>query len=176
MRNVNWKFAAWAFAVIVAISGGVYASVGMRSGDNGVPPPTGFDGCFTSCGGEIPWPFQVSNQAVELSDGERYLLMGRVEIINDRPFFVVDLVKHPWLNTAKRRDNPRYVLEGAVEYWKAYAGKRIRLVSMAEWQTVQDVSNLHGYRVEVTLQSLADPAIIADTGVTQPEPVPPVQN
>ena len=162
MKKMNWKFAAWAFAAVAAVSGGVYASSGWRSLDDGGAASTGtFEGCYSSCGGEIPWPFQVSNQAVELSDGEKYLLMGTVEIRNSRAYFIVDLVKHPWLATAKRRENPAYLLEGSTDYWKAYEGKRIRLVSTATWATSQDVGT-RAYAVTVSLQSLADPAVVAE--------------
>jgi hypothetical protein len=98
---------------------------------------------------------------VELSDGERYLLLGKVVIDGGRAYFEVDLTKHAWLATTKRKQNPRYVLEGSVDYWAAYSGKRIRLVSTAQWAVVQDVTN-HDLKVEVVLQSLADPAITAD--------------
>jgi len=169
MRKVNWKFVVLAFAAVVAVSGGVYAGSswlingGASAGDAAgpvYPPASTADGCYSTCGGEIPWPFQVSNQAVELSDGERYLLIGSVEIISGRPLFSVDLAKHPWLATAKRRENPRYILEGPTEYWKAFEGKRLRLVCTAIWNAVQD-TDTHRYRMEVMLQSLADPAILA---------------
>ena len=170
MRKLNWNFALWAFAAVAAVSGGVYASTSWRSLDDGGAPTAGpFEGCYSSCGGEIQWPFQVSNQAVELSDGEKYLLMGTVEIRNNRAFFVVDLVKHPWLATAKRRDNPSYVLRGATDYWNGYEGKRIRLTSTAEWTVVQDLENRE-LRMEVILSSLADPAVVADKNEKNPAP------
>ncbi len=176
MKKVNWKFAAWAFAAVAAISGGVYASGGWHALDDGgaatgTRPSGPFEGCYSSCGGEIPWPFQVSNQAVELSDGEKYLLMGTVEILHGRAFFVVDLVKHPWLATAKRRENPRYMLQGATDYWKGYEGKRIRLVSTAAWSMSQDVATRE-YTLAISLHSLADPAIVAEKADNVTEPTP----
>lgn len=130
-----------------------------------------FDGCYSSCGGEIPWPFQVSNQAVELSDGEKYLLIGTVEIRANRAFFVVDLVRHPWLSTAKRREYPGYILQGTTDYWKAYEGKRIRLVSTANWSVVQDTVT-HDFKMEVMLASLADPAVVAEKNEKGPSSEP----
>ena len=55
------------------------------------------DGCFSTCGGEIPWPFQTANQVAELADGERYVLMGRVILHSAEARFDVDLAHHTWL-------------------------------------------------------------------------------
>jgi hypothetical protein len=166
LKSLKISWVLGVFALLVGVSSAVYA---LQD-----PPATGSpvrqgEGCYSTCGGEIPWPFQVSNQAVELSDGERYLLLGKVVIQNNRAYFEVDLVKHAWLSTARRRQNPLYVLEGDTKYWSAYEGKRIRLVSTAQWAVVQDAGS-HEFKVEVVLSSLADPAVTAD-----PPPAPNAQ-
>lgn len=94
---------------------------------------------YAGGGGGIPTPFEAANQKAELADGEVYLLIGRVEIypvlVNGaekyRPFFMVDLDKHPWLANEKRRLNPTYVLQGSVNYWKQFRGMRIKLPCVA---------------------------------------------
>jgi len=154
--RINWVVAL--FALLAGASSVVY---GLQDPPPASTPARSGEGCYSTCGGEVPWPFQVSNQAVELSEGERYLLLGKVVIQNNRAYFEVDLIKHAWLSTAKRRQNPRYALEGDTKYWAAYEGKRIRLVSTAQWVVVQDTAS-HEFRVEVTLSSLTDPAVTSD--------------
>jgi hypothetical protein len=113
------------------------------------------DGCFSTCGGEIPWPFQTSNQVVELADGERYVLMGEVVYLRGIPYLIVDLDAHPWLATARRRQDPSYPLMGSGAYWKQYVGRRIQLRAVARWVVSA------GGEVSVLLESLTDPAVVS---------------
>lgn len=149
--NLIWIAAAGLAALDPALAsqGPPPASVGNQ--------PVG--GCYSTCGGDVPWPLEVSNQQVELADGARYLLIGTVEMNAGRAYFIVDLAKQPWLSNPRRRQNPRYPLSGNVEYWEAYAGKRVRIAGMAQWSVVREV-DARQYRVDVVLRSLADPAVL----------------
>jgi hypothetical protein len=119
------------------------------------------DNCFSTCGGEIPWPFQASNQVVELANEERYVLMGSIEFRDGFPRFVVDLEEHPWLATAQRKLDPSYRLLGTLEYWKRFESKRIQLRAVARWLPVSTPGNA---LVEVALDSLVEPAVVSSSG------------
>ena len=80
-------------------------------------------------GGELPSPFDTANRRVELAEGEAYLLVGRVVMMEGAafgddsgvvPYFRVDLTDQPWLATEKRVSQPYYRLEGSVEDWNRY--------------------------------------------------------
>ncbi|NDD91734.1 hypothetical protein EBZ37_06590 [bacterium] len=133
----------------VLVCGGAYADIPTAPDEN----------CFSTCGGEIPWPFQLSNQTVELADGDKYVLMGRVVIKNGSPRFVVDLERHPWLANSQRKVDSSYPLVGSVEYWKRYEDKLLQLRAQARW--VPNTSGQAPY-VDVTLSSLADPAVMRE--------------
>ena len=122
-------------------------------------PAADQDGCFATCGGEIPWPFQTSNQVVELADGERYVLMGEVVFSRGVPTFMVDLQTHPWLATARRRQDPSYRLSGSGSYWKQYVGQRVQLRVVARWMVSSDAE------VTILLESLTDPAVVLTNSV-----------
>ncbi len=117
----------------------------------------GDDTCFSTCGGEIPWPFSASNQVVELSNGDRYVLMGWVNFRNGNPRFAVDLEEHPWLANSRRKLDPSYSLLGAPSYWRAYEGQKIQLRAVAKVVTAEDQGRIV---LEITLQSLTDPAVV----------------
>lgn len=119
------------------------------------------ENCFSTCGGEIPWPFQASNQVVELANDERYVLMGFIEFRDGLPRFVVDLEEHPWLATAQRKVDPSYRLLGTLEYWKRFEFKRIQVRAIARWLPV---SNSGSSIVEVALDSLTEPAVVSSSG------------
>jgi len=170
MKKSKFAWIAAGFLALATVSAGVQASIRRE------PPPQSqqpqqpqqpMDGCYSNCGGEVPWPFEVSNQLVELSDGERYLLIGTVEMIAGRPYFAVDLSKHSWLGNQARRQNPRYPLSGNTEYWLRFMGKRIRLVGMARWVVVREIESRQ-FRVEVTLSSLAVPAVLSSSPSSPP--------
>jgi hypothetical protein len=165
MSKMNVKWSVGILVLMALVAGGLQARAQIAEGEQSVcsfgqNPASGADaeGGYSTCGGEIPWPFQVSNQAVELADGERYLLMGSVEVTDGKAYFLVDLQKHAWLAGSRRKANPRYPLKGDETYWLQYAGKRVRLVAMAKWIVFRDPA-MRGYRVDVILQSLADPAV-----------------
>ena len=115
------------------------------------------DGCFSTCGGEIPWPFQTANQVVELADGERYVLMGRVLLIGSEPHFVVDLNQHPWLANSRRRADSSYPLAGTASYWRRYNGRRVQLRAVARWLYIESVGS-----TDILLESLSDPAVVSE--------------
>jgi hypothetical protein len=165
MNQLKLKWALGMFLAAAAVSGAVYGWDDVEQFQGPQNPTSGASAGegFSTCGGEIPWPFQVSNQAVELADGERYLLMGEIEVVEDKAFFIVDLERHAWLNGARRKANPRYPLKGNATDWSKYAGKRVRLVAMAKWIVFRDPA-MRGYRVDVILQSLADPAVATRPG------------
>ncbi len=116
------------------------------------------ESCFSTCGGEIPWPFQSSNQVVELADGERYVLMGQITLVRGEPRLVVDLGAHPWLANARRKYDSSYPLLGLVQYWKKYTGKTVQLRAVARWM----VSSIGD--VEIMLDSQSDPAVVSGAG------------
>jgi hypothetical protein len=115
---------------------------------------SGDGSCFSTCGGEIPWPFQTANQVAELADGERYVLMGMVSVVRGDPSLIVDLEAHPWLANSRRRSGEGYPLLGMSQYWKKYAGKKIQLRATAYW-TASDEG-----RITVMLESQSDPAVV----------------
>ena len=89
--------------------------------------------------GTVPTPFDLMNRRAELADGEYYLLSGSVTFaaswgvngLESRPYFEVDLKEQSWLASEKRKKNPYYPLEGPLDYWKGFAGKRLRLPCQA---------------------------------------------
>jgi hypothetical protein len=83
-------------------------------------------------GGDVPIPYSLTNQRVELADGEVYTLDGMVVFSGGRPYFEVDLSEHPWLANAKRRGSPLYPVTGSASSWKRYEGMRVRLQAMAK--------------------------------------------
>ena len=162
MNPLKLKWALGMFLAVATVSGGVYGWDDMEEIQGPATGANAGEG-FSTCGGEIPWPFQVSNQAVELADGERYLLMGQIDVVDEKAYFVVDLERHAWLKGARRKANPRYPLKGESINWSKYAGKRVRLVAMAKWIVYRDPA-MRGYRVDVILQSLAEPAVASRPG------------
>lgn len=82
-------------------------------------------------GGEIPHPFERVNQKVELADGEKYLLFGKVEFINGRPFLHVNLDLLPWLATHNRMTFPYYALSGSADYWHQFIATDMRITAIA---------------------------------------------
>lgn len=139
------------------IAVGLMAVCGLAVASQDPPQPVG--GGYSTCGGDVPWPLELSNQQVELADGARYLLIGTVEINAGRAYFLVDLAKQAWLSNPKRRQNPRYPLLGNVEYWEAYSGKRVRIAGIAQWNVLREIGTRQ-HKVEVFLRSLADPAVL----------------
>jgi hypothetical protein len=117
---------------------------------------SGDESCFSTCGGEIPWPFQTANQVAELADGERYVLLGVVSSLRGEPSLVVDLEAHPWLANSRRRDGEGYPLLGTSQYWKKYVGKKIQLRAIARWSSSDEG------QVLITLESQSDPAVVAN--------------
>jgi hypothetical protein len=123
--------------------------------------------CFSTCGGEIPWPFQVANQVAELAHGERYVLLGRVEFRAGMPTFVVDLREHAWLSNGRRRQDPAYPLLGSIAYWKKYDERIVQLRAEARWAgTGREGADA----VEVYLQSQSDPAVLSTLKKYQSRP------
>lgn len=98
---------------------------------------------------------------VELANNEKYVLMGQIEFRNDLPRFVVDLEAHPWLGTAQRRIDSSYRLLGSVDYWKRFESRKIQLRAIARWLPSETNS---ASIVEVALESLADPAVVNNSG------------
>ncbi|MGZ3708222.1 MAG: hypothetical protein ACXWPM_05310, partial [Bdellovibrionota bacterium] len=80
---------------------------------------------------EIPTPATAFNQKVELADGEFYMLYGNVRLIEEVPYFEVDLTSHPWLASTGRQSNPLYPLEGKASQWRRYENVRVRLSCVA---------------------------------------------
>jgi len=115
----------------------------------------GDESCFSTCGGEIPWPFQTANQVAELADGERYVLMGVVATVRGEPSLVVDLEAHPWLANSRRRFGEGYPLLGLSQYWKKYAGKKIQIRAIAHWSSSDEGV------VTIMLESQSDPAVVS---------------
>lgn len=103
------------------------------------------EGCvgLKAGGGDVPVPFGM-NSRVELADGELYMLLGRVRILPrtagsraPRVYFEVDLQSHSWLDSKKRRMNPRYPIEGTPEQWQQYDGQRVKLSCRAIGRILQ---------------------------------------
>jgi hypothetical protein len=82
-------------------------------------------------GHDVPTPFQIYNQTVELADRVSYLLYGKVVFAADLPFFEVDLSAHRWLANPQRRDLPLYPLEGLAAYWRRFENAHVRLSVVA---------------------------------------------
>jgi hypothetical protein len=83
----------------------------------------------TATGGEVPIPFEDSNQRVELADGEIYTLIGRVRFQLDTPYLEVDLGQHPWLANSKRKLSPVYPIDVSPSLpvdWKVLEGKLVK--------------------------------------------------
>lgn len=103
------------------------------------------DGCvgLRAGGGDVPVPFGM-NSRVELADGELYMLLGRVRILPrtagsraPRVYFEVDLHSHSWLDSKKRRMNPRYPIDGTPEQWQQYDGQRVKFSCRAIGRILQ---------------------------------------
>ncbi|MDR3606493.1 MAG: hypothetical protein P4M08_03830 [Oligoflexia bacterium] len=95
-----------------------------------------------SGGGEIPTPFTLSNQHVELADGEQYELIGQVvsgaRLSDSLPYdaaqawFQPDFNAQPWLASQARLANPGYPMENAPwSSWTIYSQKAVRLTVVA---------------------------------------------
>ncbi len=61
--------------------------------------------------GDVPTPF-ISNEKVELADGENYTLIGKFIVRDGNLWFQVDLDAHPWLANQKRKEFPFYRVIG----------------------------------------------------------------
>jgi hypothetical protein len=148
---------------------GVQAQMRSESWDGELAGHESEGGCYSTCGGDVPWPFELSNQTAELADGERYLLFGRVEIQGGQAYFVVDLARHPWLASAKRKRNPKYqLISGDLAYWQTYLGRSLRVAARARWQIIESLKGASKtHKIEVMLESFADPAVLRG-GSTQP--------
>jgi hypothetical protein len=95
--------------------------------------PIGIDGG----GGEMPTPFQILNQRVELADGEFYILEGQVVSLQlngvDTPYLAIDLQEQSWLANNYRQNFPYYQLEGTWDYWNQFKGKTVKLSCRARY-------------------------------------------
>lgn len=144
-------------AVILGLSGALFFGI-SKSDARELPSVHQAKSCGAfGGGGELPSPFDTANHRVELADGEAYLLVGRVVMMQNPgfstdnrmfPYFRVDLNEHPWLATEKRISQPYYPLEGAVEDWKKYVGAgKVKLPC-----TAHGVVKFFGSEVVYTMQ------------------------
>jgi hypothetical protein len=109
--------------------------------------------------GDIPTPLLNSaNRAVELADGEHYVLIGQVLYWNDMPWFEVDLNEQPWLASANRVKSPFYPLEGSHDYWLKYQNRRVKIVVGATGAVQTTASG--GLVYSIHLFPLAGPIIL----------------
>lgn len=120
-------------------------------------------------GGDIPFPFETANQKAELADGEVYLLSGRVVFapgpvsVEPMPYLEVDFQEHPWLESAKRKQVPFYLLENSDLDWKKWENQRVMVPVRAKGQIL---TNPHSDPVyTLTLKAMGEPIV----------PPPPVQ-
>jgi hypothetical protein len=121
--------------------------------------------------GDVPTPF-VSNEKVELADGEIYTLIGRFVIREGNLWFQVDLEAHPWLANQKRKDFPFYRVIGTRVDLEPVAvrAERVQALMKAEGAIVErDLRPLYRLGVEV----LESPTVPNDSSlVPNPSPSP----
>jgi len=122
------------------------------SSDNTQGPEQG-DG-VNPIGGEIPFPFQAMNQKVELADGEKYTLIGRVVFELGEPYFNVDLELHPWLANQKRKDRPIYPLIASTVNWDSFEGQLVQIFVEAKGSVLLGLEKEH---YEIFLKSIQEP-------------------
>jgi hypothetical protein len=94
-------------------------------------------------GGGMPTPFGDSNIRVELADGELYTLDGRVVLVQTQlgaiaAYFEVDLNKQDWLANQTRRQEPYYLLQGKLSFWRQLNQQNIELTATAQVRILPD--------------------------------------
>jgi hypothetical protein len=104
-------------------------------------------------GGEIPFPFGVVNQRLELADGELYALIGTVVFEGGTPFLEVDLDKHPWLANDRRLNDSRYPLECVGVNWRDFEGMKVRLFVEAHGKVLMEAG---AAKYEISLGLVTD--------------------
>ncbi len=125
--------------------------------------------CNGSQGGGGALPFGP-NQVAELQDGELYQLKGLVRVSHggsEVAYLEVDFCAHPWLASAKRRENPRYLLGQPVAgSWNSWADKKVEIAVRARHQI--DVDADYRGQLVIWLESLQLPTF-DKSGEMQPQ-------
>jgi len=123
--------------------------------------------------GDVPTPF-VSNEKVELADGETYTLIGRFVIREGNLWFQVDLDAHPWLANQKRKEFPFYRVIGTrVDLEPVVVrAERVQALMKAEGAVIErDLRPIYRLGVEV-LESPTVPNDSSLVPITQPSGTP----
>ncbi len=105
-------------------------------------------------GGESPRGLS-GETTVELAPGEKYILMGIVNIIDNEPYLEINLKKHRWLASAARLREPFYRIEAPAAQWKKYRGREISIVATARYTAWETRSGK--LTIEVYLAPAEDP-------------------
>lgn len=125
--------------------------------------------CIGGGGIDVPTPFENTNRKAELSDGEDYTLEGYVMMFDPewdsgtrsmdraRPFLRVDLARHPWLASAKRKAFPYYMLEGNPSFWRDLELRSVRIVVRATSHILQ---TRRGPEHQLTLRPIGDITVL----------------
>jgi hypothetical protein len=87
-------------------------------------------------GGDVPTPFSCANKRVELADGEKYILVGKIRTYGNTSYLEVDLDEHAWLATSRRQKSPYYPLAMPISFWKPWEGLRVKLLVEASGRVV----------------------------------------
>lgn len=102
--------------------------------------------------GDIPTPFGVYNNKVELADKEFYLLVGTVGIekptapgFKSRAYLEIDHKQHPWIAHPNGRTSKRYTLEGSISFWKQYQYLKVRVSCQARGSVVTSLNGKPEY-------------------------------
>lgn len=82
-------------------------------------------------GNDMPAPFLAINQKVELADGERYVLAGRILEKDGFFYFRPDFGRHSWLSNGRRMQWPYYPFELSVSVPSSFVGKLVRFSGRA---------------------------------------------
>ncbi len=140
----------------LGVLGLVVLSLGQAMAGAPICPQRGGGG-----GGDIPFPFETANQKAELADGEVYILSGRVVFapgpvsVEPAAYLEVDFKEHPWLESAKRKQVPFYLLENSEVDWKKWENQRVIVPVRAKGQIL---TNPHSDPVyTLTLKAIAEP-------------------
>jgi hypothetical protein len=124
--------------------------------------------------GDVPTPF-ISNEKVELADGETYTLIGRFVIREGNVWFQVDLDAHPWLANQKRKDFPFYRVIGTrVDLEPVVVrAERVQALMKAEGAVIEkDLRPLYRLGVEVLENPTVPSEVRLNPGTSQGCPGP----
>jgi len=119
------------------------------------------DACIRDPGdvGDIPIPFGILNQKLELANGEYYLLEGWIFRLNGNYFFKVDTKIHPYLRKGNEGRSVEYLMVISENIQSLPLFQKLKILVKAEGVVLYDREN-NKYEYIIKLNLLSDPHLL----------------